>query len=113
MSVYRRIARAADINCPYWVALVEDKCTGAQYHRHRDFCREQGLLLSNHGHSVVWQNEWYHVFQFAEDEHAERFIQEFGGERMHPSEKGQGKRWAQWKKGTYKPKPKSPYDFKD
>jgi hypothetical protein len=27
----------------------------------------------------------------------------FGGERMHPSERGKGKRWAQWKKGTYKP----------
>jgi hypothetical protein len=31
--------------------------------------------------------------------------------RMHPSERGKGKRWSQWKKGTYKPKPRSPYDF--
>jgi hypothetical protein len=30
---------------------------------------------------------------------------------MHPSERGKGKNWAQWKKGTYKPKPPSPYDF--
>src|SRR5882724_2177546 len=33
---------------------------------------------------------------------------EYGGERMHPSERGKGKNWAQWKKGTYTPKPRSP-----
>jgi hypothetical protein len=27
----------------------------------------------------------YQVFLFAEEEHAERFMKEFGGERMHPS----------------------------
>lgn len=26
-------------------------------------------------------------------------MQEFGGEPMHPSERGKGKRWSQWKKG--------------
>jgi hypothetical protein len=38
-------------------------------------------------------------------------MKEFGGERMHPSERGKGKRWSMWKKGTYKPKHRSPYDF--
>jgi hypothetical protein len=38
---------------------------------------------------------------FAEEQHAEVFSKEFGGERMHPSEKGKGKRWGTWKKGTY------------
>ena len=28
-----------------------------------------------------------------------------------PSERGKGKRWSTWKKGTYKPKPRSPYEF--
>ena len=32
------------------------------------------------------------------------FMREFGGERMHPSERGKGKNWAQWRKGTYKPR---------
>jgi hypothetical protein len=41
------------------------------------------------------------------------FIKEFDGERMHRSERGKGKRWATWKKGTYKTKPKSPYDFSE
>src|ERR1700738_3114556 len=52
-----------------------------------------------HGHAVVWQKEWYQVFRFAEQEHADWFMQEVGGEPMHPSERGKGKRWAQWKKG--------------
>jgi hypothetical protein len=30
---------------------------------------------------------------------------------MHPSERGKGKRWAQWKKGTYIAKPRNPYDL--
>jgi hypothetical protein len=39
------------------------------------------------------------------------FAKEYGGELMHPSERGKGKNWSQWKKGTYKPKSKGPYDF--
>jgi len=50
---------------------------------------------------------------FADGEHAEVFSREFGGEPMHPSERGNGKNWSQWKKGTYKPKPKGPYDLSD
>jgi hypothetical protein len=68
-------------------------------------------MLSKHGHSVVWQKDWYQVFRFGEQEHAERFMKVFDGEPMHPSERGKGKNWSQWKKGTYKPKPKGPYDF--
>jgi hypothetical protein len=30
------------------------------------------------------------VFVFADGEHAEIFRKEFGGERMHPSERGNG-----------------------
>jgi hypothetical protein len=45
---------------------------------------------------------------FADEEHADLFRKEFGGERMHPSEKGKGARWARWKKGSYKTKAKDP-----
>jgi len=31
------------------------------------------------------------------------FMREFGGERMHPSERGKGNAWAQWRKGSYRP----------
>jgi hypothetical protein len=63
---------------------------------------------------VVWEKEWYCVFRFGQQEHADLFMKEFGGEPMHPSERGKGKNWAQWKKkGTYRPKPRSPADFSD
>jgi hypothetical protein len=88
-------------------------CVGANYEKLQAFCREHGLSLSRFGHSVVWEKEWYQVFRFAQKEHADLFMNEFGGEPMHPSQRGKGKRWATWKKGTYKPKPRSPYDFSD
>jgi hypothetical protein len=68
----------------------------------REFCRERKLSLSCHGHSVTWQGRYFQVFMFAEEEHAEVFRKESGGERMHPSEKGTGKHWARWRKGSYK-----------
>jgi hypothetical protein len=43
---------------------------------------------------------------FAEEAHAEVFRAAFGGERMHPSERGKGARWAQWKKAANEQKPK-------
>jgi hypothetical protein len=108
-----RLERIAEGSFPYWVCLPEEKCIGANFEKHREFCRMHGLSLSNHGHSVVWQKEWYQVFRFAEQRHAERFMHAFGGEPMHPSERGKGKRWATWKKGTYMPKARNPYDFSE
>ena len=112
-NTYRRILRGADRNYPYWVVLHEDKCTGANFHKLREFCNEYKLALSRHGHSVTWQHEHYQVFMFAEEQHAYVFSREFGGEPMHPSERGKGKHWSQWKKGTYKAKPRNPYDFSE
>jgi|SRR5450631_1721787 len=108
-----RIERAAEGSFPYWVCLPEEKCTGSNFEKHQEFCRKHGLTLSKHSHSVVWQGEWYQVLRFAEQAHAARFMQEFGGEPMHPSERGKGKHWAKWKKGTYKPKARNPYDFSE
>jgi hypothetical protein len=98
MSVYRRILRGAEHTHRYWVALEEEKCIGQHFHTLRDFCASRGLSLSNHGHSVIFEGAFYQVFMFAEEEHAEVFRAQFGGERMHPSEKGKGSKWAQWKK---------------
>jgi hypothetical protein len=113
MSVYRRILRAASNNNPHWVALPEEKGIGENFHKLRRFCEDRKLSLSRHGHSVVWRKDWYQVFMFAEEADAEVFCKEFGGELMHPSERGKGKNWSQWKKGTYMPKPKRPYDLRD
>src|ERR1700730_11218504 len=108
-----RIEQAAEGSFPFWVALVEEKCTGANYDKHRNFCKVHGLTLSKHGHSVVWQREWYCVFCFGHQEHEDTLKKECCGKRMHPSERGKGKRWATWKKGTYRPKPRNLYDFSE
>jgi hypothetical protein len=71
------------------------------------------LIASATGLWLYWQKEWYQVFRFAKQQHANLFMKEFGGELMHPSESGKGKRWSQWKKGTYIPKPRNPYDFSE
>ena len=54
-----RIERISEGSFLYWVCLLEEKCTGANYEKLQAFCRANGLSLSRHGHSVVWQNEWY------------------------------------------------------
>jgi hypothetical protein len=71
------IERLAKGRFPYWVALIEAKCTGAQYEKIREFCSQNGLTLSCFGHSVVWQKEWYQVFRFGREEDAETFIKTF------------------------------------
>ena len=100
MSVYRRILRGADNTHPHWVALEEDKCVGEGFHALRRFCGERGLSLSRHGHSANRDGQFFQVFMFAEEEHAEIFREAFGGERMSPSERGKGARWtqSQWRK---------------
>ena len=73
MSVYRRILRGADATHGHWVALEEEKCIGENFHALRTFCDERGLSLSRHGHSVNCDGQFYQVFMFAEEEHAEMF----------------------------------------
>jgi hypothetical protein len=102
-----KFERLAEGSFPYWIALIEAKCTGAQYEKIREFCAQNGLTLSRFGHSLVWQKEWYQVFRFRREEDVHAFMRQFGGERMHPSERGKGKNWAQWRKGTYEPRGKA------
>jgi hypothetical protein len=40
------IERAAEGSFPYWVAINVDKCTGANYQWHQDFCRNNNLEVS-------------------------------------------------------------------
>jgi hypothetical protein len=61
-----------------------------------NFCKD--LSLCPRGHSVMWEDEWYKVFCFAEPAHAERFMARFGGETFDPRQRGKGVRWARWKR---------------
>jgi hypothetical protein len=38
--------RAEEGSFPYWVALIEERCTGANHEKIREFCRVNGLTLS-------------------------------------------------------------------
>ena len=40
---------------------------------------------------VIFEGAFYQVFMFAKEEHAEIFRAQFGGERMHPSEKAKAR----------------------
>jgi hypothetical protein len=73
-----------------------------EYDVHQEFCPSHGLSFSRFRHAVVWQKEWYQVFRFGRPEGADRLMKEVGGERIHPSEKGKGKSWARWRKGSHK-----------
>ena len=106
-----RFERADEGSFPFCVAVKAEKCSGVNYGIQRDFCAVHKLQISKHGHSVIYENDWYCVFRFAKKEHADMFMKAFDGEPFHPAEKGRGKHWMQWKKGSYKPKRKGPYDF--
>jgi hypothetical protein len=74
-----RIERAEEGSFPYWVALLDEKCAGANHEKIREFCRVNGLTLSRFGAAVVWEKEWYQVFRFGRLEDADHFMREFGG----------------------------------
>jgi hypothetical protein len=83
-----------DHGWPHQVALLENRCTGNNTVSIREFCRD--LSLCPRGHSVMWNDEWYQVFCFAQREHAEQFMARFGGECFDPRQRGKGRHWARW-----------------
>jgi hypothetical protein len=85
-----------DKGWPHQVALLADKCTGANTAIIHEFCKD--LSLCPRGQSVMWEDEWYKVFCFAEPVHAERFMARFGGEPFDQRQRGKGVHWARWKR---------------
>jgi hypothetical protein len=83
-----------DRGWPYQVALRVDDCRGTQYRTVHAFCRD--LSLCKRGHSVFHGDEWWEVFCFAEEAHAEAFRVRFGGERFDP--RARGRQSARWKR---------------
>src|SRR5882672_9813969 len=54
-----------------------DDCRGTQYRTAHAFCRD--LSLCPRGHSVFHGDEWWEVFCFADEAHAEAFRLRLGG----------------------------------
>ena len=89
-------AAGIDRHWPHQVALRAEHCRGTQFRTLHAFCI--GLSLCPRGHSVYYGDEWWEVFCFAEEAHAEAFRIRFGGERFDPKQRGRGRRWARWYK---------------
>lgn len=87
---------AIDRGWPYQVALPASACEGGGYKLIHDFCKD--LTLCPRGHSVVYEDDWYIVYCFAEAADAEKFMKQFAGEKFDPSQRGKGRNWANWNK---------------
>jgi hypothetical protein len=79
----------------------------------REVCGPQGgitaLFMANANvaprtHSVREDNEWYTIYCFADESHADQFIALFGGERFDPKTRGRGATWAHFEKRAKKTK---------
>lgn len=86
---------AIDRGWPHQVALPADRCTGTNHKLHRDFCAgrakpsapEGALSLCPRGHCFRRDDTDFHIYCFAEREHAERFKDRFGGELISPKDR--------------------------
>jgi hypothetical protein len=66
-------------------------CLGQNYNVIHKFCAD--LSLCPRGHSIMKNDEWQRIFCFAESEHADKFMQRFGGEKFDPALRGRGSHW--------------------
>jgi hypothetical protein len=76
-----------DRGWPHQVALPARFCENGGYKEIHDFC--VGLSLCTRGHSVC-DDEWFHVYCFADADHAKKFQERFGGVTFDPSQRGIG-----------------------
>ena len=67
-----------DNGWPFQVALDADLTTGKNNDVVREFCKD--LSLCPRGHSFRRDDEWFNVWCFADEEDAQKFIAQFGGE---------------------------------
>jgi hypothetical protein len=97
--VYRKgeLSRArVDRGWPHQIALPAAVLLNGGDKTVRAFCDD--LSLCARGHAVFHEGQWWNVYCFADAEHAETFMRQFGGEKFDPKERGKGNNWARWKK---------------
>lgn len=76
-----------DREWPYQVAKRAEECTGHNYRTIHYFIDAEKLAHCPRGHYFYRDGVGFNVFCFAEREHAERFVQRFGGEIMDPKDR--------------------------
>jgi hypothetical protein len=97
-----RFERSEEGSFPYWVCLIEEKCTGGGLREDPGVLPDKRL---DHFQARAFgrlAKEWYQIFRFAE---ACKSTAENEFIRL---KEARGKNWAQWKKGTYTPKASKP-----
>jgi len=57
-----KLERLSEGSFPHWVALIDEKCTGANCEKIREFRGQRGLMLSRFDHSVVWRRNGIRSF---------------------------------------------------
>jgi hypothetical protein len=72
-----------DRGWPHQVALPESRTMGPAYVTVHLFC--EGLSLCQRGHTFHRDDQYWHVFCFAQKADAEKFSERFGGEMMTPT----------------------------
>src|SRR5689334_2750098 len=88
--VYRKgeLSRVAiDREWPHQVALPEARCIGHEYRTIHLFADRESLSLCPRGLAFRRDDQWFNVFCFAECEHADRFMERFGGELIAPKDR--------------------------
>jgi hypothetical protein len=76
-----------DRDWPHQVAMPAEECTGHNYRSHHYFIAYEKLSLCPRGHTFYRGARDFHVFCFAEREHAETFQRQFGGEFIDPEDR--------------------------
>jgi hypothetical protein len=80
-----------DRGWPYQVALPASASHGQNYNIVHGFCRDEGLSLCPRGHGVGDIPTYHNVYCFAEEAHARRFLERFGGFRIEPTARARNK----------------------
>jgi hypothetical protein len=85
MMVYRKgelSPASVDRHWPHQVALPASASLNGGYKAIYDFCKD--LSLCARGHTVLHNDEWFNVYCFSDEAHAEKFMARFGGEKFDP-----------------------------
>ena len=71
-----------DRGWPHQVALPAAVSFNGGYNVIQAFCED--FSICKRGHSVFHDDQWWNVYCFADAEHAEKFMRQFGGEKFDP-----------------------------
>ena len=89
-----------DRGWPHQIAILSELMRGVETQAVvEEFCKK--LLRAPRGHFVQHDDKHYTVHCFALKEHAQAFMDRFGGEWFDPRERGRGANWSKWDKGKF------------